>query len=88
MGIKYFIVFQNEDPSDYSVGFVFVFQTRQIQFAFNISDELISFFLLYIISLCATGNTEQTSATFYSGSVGHRIIVSAYKMLKADMKHK
>lgn len=45
------------------------------------------FFFLYIISVRATGKTEQTSATFYSGSVGHRIIVSAYKMLKADMKH-
>lgn len=51
MGIKYFIVFQNEDPSDHSVGFVF--QTRQIQFVFNISDDLFFFFFspLHYISL-------------------------------------
>lgn len=62
MGIKYFIAFQNEDPSDHSVGFVFVFQTRQIQLVFNISDDPFSFFLLYIISICTTGKTEQASA--------------------------
>lgn len=87
MGIKYFIVFQNEDPPDHSVSFVFVFQTRQILFALNISDDLFFFFLLYIISVCTTGKTEQTSATYYSDNVGHRNIVSAYKMLEADMKN-
>lgn len=47
-----------------------------------------SFFsLLYIISVCTTGKTEETSATYYSDNVGHRIIVSAYKMLEADMKN-
>lgn len=47
-----------------------------------------SFFpLLYIISVCTTGKTEETSATYYSDNVGHRIIVSVYKMLEADMKN-
>lgn len=85
MGIKYFIIFQNEDPSDHSVGFVPVVQTRQ--FVFSISDDLFSFFFLYIISICAMGKTEQTSATYYSDNVGHPIIASAYKILEADMKN-
>lgn len=32
--------------------------------------------------------TEQTSATYYSNNAGHRIIVSAYKILEADTKIK
>lgn len=76
MGIKYFIVFQNEDPSDHSVRFVFVFQTRQIQFAFNISDGLFSLFFSFTLYQFVQ-QVEQTSATYYSGNVGHRIIVSA-----------
>lgn len=87
MGIKYFIILQNETPSDHSVGFVFVFQIGQTQFVFDISDDLFSFFLLYIILICTIGKTEQTSAAYYSDNVGHRIIVSAYKMLEADMEN-
>lgn len=60
---------------------------RLDKFSLSSTSQMTFFFLLYIISVCTTGKTEQTSATYYSDNVGHRIIVSAYKMLEADMKN-